>query len=547
MSKNYAVHCQRIGLCWAATWPLLTLLIGIPSARAEDVDTQRFQPRATTGGYFVTEGTDVRNPLDPFSLGLWLSYGHNPLIAVQNDEIVQRIIAHQVALDLTASYSFATWFEVGLHAPLAYLAGDDVSEGAIGDLRVLPKFRLLDDKTDAVGLALLADVRLPTHTSNFYGGARLPAFAPRLLVDHRFGLSGFRMGLDFGALIRKATEYRNVDAASEIQAGVGMGYRFNGGQGPVEIMLDMRSFVGMKSPDAEEVGLEGLLGAAIDVARDWKVNAGGGLGLLEGFGVPTARAFVGVRWEPSPNDPDRDGLRNKKSKDRDEALRAKDDERKDQAPGAANDDGSAEEDDGSDEPASVDDVDDAEREAAIKGGYDACPDLPEDLDGVEDEDGCPEGDIDRDGVLDYIDRCPKEDETINGYRDDDGCPDEGPAEIVIEEGRLVILETIQFEINSAKIDRGSHDILNQIALTLRKHDEIPGLEIGGHTDSSGPRGFNMRLSRERSRSVRLYLLSRGLKPGRVHARGYGPDKPIADNNTDDGRSKNRRVEFLFVR
>ncbi len=529
------------------------LLFGVAPVHAEDIDTQRFLPRATTGGYFVTEGSDVRHPLDPFSLGLWLSYGHNPLIAVQNDEVVQQIIAHQLAFDLTASYSFATWFELGAHVPLAYLSGDDISEGAIGDLRLLPKFRLLDGKTKAVGLALLADVRLPTHTSSFYGGARLPAFAPRLLLDHHFGLSGFRMGLDFGALLRKATEYRNVDAASEIQAGVGLGYRFDGGQSPAEIMLDMRSYVGLKDTDAEEIGLEGLLGASIDVGRDWKINAGAGLGLLEGFGVPTARGFVGVRWEPSPNDPDHDGLRSAEPDERDQTITDDDragDRARDAAPGETEKSGEGEvnatDQEGSDEPASVDDVDDAAREAAIRGGYDACPDLPEDLDGIEDEDGCPEGDADRDGVLDYLDRCPKEAETINGFKDDDGCPDEGPAQIVIEEGRLVILETIRFEPNSSKIDRSSHRILDQIALTLRAHDEIKGLEIGGHTDSTGSRGFNMRLSRERARSVRLYLLAQGLKPARVHARGYGPDKPIGDNNTDEGKSQNRRVEFLFV-
>ena len=56
----------------------------------------------------------------------------------------------------------------------------------------------------------------------------------------------------------------------------------------------------------------------------------------------------------------------------------------------------------------------------------------------------------------------------------------------------------------------------------------------------------MRLSRERARSVRLYLMEQSIPPRRIHARGYGPDKPIGDNNSDDGKAKNRRVEFLFV-
>jgi OmpA-OmpF porin, OOP family len=195
----------------------------------------------------------------------------------------------------------------------------------------------------------------------------------------------------------------------------------------------------------------------------------------------------------------------------------------------------------------LDAVDDAERERAVREGYDACPDLPEDFDGVEDDDGCPEGDTDGDGVLDYLDRCPDEAETINGFEDDDGCADEGPAKIVIEEGRLVILETIRFEPNSSRIDRDSHPIMNQIALTLRKYKEIDAIEIGGHTDITGPRGFNMRLSRDRARAVRNYLLDRGIKPARLRANGYGPDRPIADNGTEEGRAQNRRVEFLFKR
>jgi OOP family OmpA-OmpF porin len=510
--------------------PVLIVMAALwhAAAQAEDIDTQRFQPRATTGGYFQTEGSDVRHPVDPFSLGLWLSYAHNPLIFKDAGAVTQ-IVGHQVAFDLTASHSFASWFELGIHAPLAYLAGDDLSQAALGDLRLLPKFRLLNDARDGVGLAILADARLPTHTSRFYGGARLPAFAPRLLLDHRFGLSGFRLGLDLGVLIRKQTEYRNISAGSELMAGLGMGYRFAGGQSPVELMLDLRSAVGLVRPDAEEIGLEGLLGVAIDATPEWKIHAGAGLGLLEGFGVPTARGFAGVRWEPSPNDPDRDGVKSQE-KDRESAS----EERVRDEPGS---------DAGEEEPTSVDDVDDAAREAAIRGGYDACPDLPEDFDGVEDEDGCPEGDRDRDGVLDYVDRCDGEAETINGYKDDDGCPDEGPAKIVIEEDKITILETIRFEPNSAVIDPDSYNIMDQIALTFRKHAEIERIEIGGHTDSTGPRGLNMRLSRERARSVRQYLLKRGIPPGRLSARGYGPDAPVADNATDEGRTQNRRVEF----
>ena len=362
------------------------------------------------------------------------------------------------------------------------------------------------------------------------GGARNVAGALSFLLDHRFGLSGFRLGLDLGFLLREATHYRNVTAGSEFRAGLGLGYRFAGGQSPVELVFDIRSALGLAQLDPEEVSLEALGGALVDLSRDWKLHAAAGLGLLEGFGVPTFRVLAGLRWEPSPHDPDHDGLKT--------SDKLADKQREQLDPNAA----TTPESPGAVE--NVDAVDDAERAQAIREGYDACPGLPEDYDGVEDDDGCPEGDADGDGVLDYLDRCPHEDETINGFEDDDGCPDEGPAQIVVENGHIHILETIRFRPNSSEIESSSYPIMDQIALALRKHHELSHVEIAGHTDNTGPREFNLKLSRARARSVRQYLLSRGIPPARLAATGYGPDKPVGDNNTDEGRAQNRRVEFV---
>lgn len=517
---------------WLSLSIAIALLLSFvrSSAHAEDVDVQRFTPYATSGGFLQTEGTQTRYPIDPFSLGVWLSFAYQPLVVVDGDEETGKIVGAQLGLDLTASYAFANWFELGALVPLSYLSGDDLSTAALGDLRLLPKFTFLRDDRDGIGIGLITELRLPTHTSEFTGGSRMLAAAPRFLIDHRFGLSGFRLGLDLGVLLREATRYRNVTAASEIQAGIGLGYRFQGGRGPVELLIDVRSAVGLAEADAEEVSLEAMGGVGVDLTPEWKLHAAVGAGLLEGFGVPTFRALAGLRWEPSPNDPDHDGLGtsqqllDKQAENLDPNATEPPEE-----PGAVE---------------NVDAVDDAERAQAIRDGYDACPTLPEDLDGVEDDDGCPEGDADGDGVLDYLDRCEGLEETINGFADDDGCPDEGPAQIIVEDGKITILETIRFRPNSSEIDPDSHPIMNQIALALRKHRELDRIEVGGHTDNTGRREYNMRLSRARARSVRQYLLGRGLAPGRLSAQGYGPDKPIGDNNTDEGRGQNRRVEFI---
>jgi outer membrane protein OmpA-like peptidoglycan-associated protein len=106
------------------------------------------------------------------------------------------------------------------------------------------------------------------------------------------------------------------------------------------------------------------------------------------------------------------------------------------------------------------------------------------------------------------------------------------------------LETIRFRPNSAEIETSSYPIVDQIALALRKHRELTLVEIGGHTDNTGPREFNMQLSRARARSVRQYLIEHGIAPQRLGAQGYGPDRPLGDNNSEAGRAQNRRVEFV---
>ena len=73
------------------------------------------------------------------------------------------------------------------------------------------------------------------------------------------------------------------------------------------------------------------------------------------------------------------------------------------------------------------------------------------------------------------------------------------------------------------------------------------MEISGHTDSRGTRARNMTLSKERAESVKSWLVSNGIESSRIETEGYGPDKPIDTNDTDEGRLRNRRIEFKRIR
>jgi OmpA-OmpF porin, OOP family len=170
---------------------------------------------------------------------------------------------------------------------------------------------------------------------------------------------------------------------------------------------------------------------------------------------------------------------------------------------------------------------------------DECPNEPEDRDGFQDADGCPDYDNDKDGIPDESDNCPNNPETINGYKDQDGCPDEKPVEIK----QSFILHGVNFKTASAELLEESYYVLENVFNSLEAYPNIR-VEIGGHTDSQGQDDYNMTLSYSRAKSVMSYLALRGIDQSRLVARGYGETRPIASNETAEGRAQNRRVELV---
>jgi OOP family OmpA-OmpF porin len=173
---------------------------------------------------------------------------------------------------------------------------------------------------------------------------------------------------------------------------------------------------------------------------------------------------------------------------------------------------------------------------------DGCPDDPEDFDDFEDGDGCPDPDNDDDGVLDQDDECILEPETDNNYQDEDGCPDEIPVEVVEFTG---VIQGITFETDKDIIRRSSEPILSQALQVLTDFPDVR-LQVQGHTDDQGDDEYNRDLSQRRSESVVRWFVERGIDAGRLEPQGYGEAQPIADNGTETGRAKNRRVEFQLI-
>lgn len=159
-------------------------------------------------------------------------------------------------------------------------------------------------------------------------------------------------------------------------------------------------------------------------------------------------------------------------------------------------------------------------------------------------------DSDGDGVADKLDKCPNT--PAGTVVDGSGCPLKVPAPqvtervIVTEADRKVVRDAIsnlEFDLGKATIRSKSYATLNRVAALLVEKNF--SLKLAGHTDITGSRELNLRLSKERAESVKAYLVSQGANASRIEATGYGPDQPIATNKTAAGRQQNRRVEFTL--
>jgi len=168
----------------------------------------------------------------------------------------------------------------------------------------------------------------------------------------------------------------------------------------------------------------------------------------------------------------------------------------------------------------------------VYGSADKCPDLA----GTARDRGCPP-DADKDGVYDADDKCPH----MSGSAENNGCP-----EVKVDEAEAKLLkeamQAVEFQTGSANLKSTSKGILEEIAVIMKKYPNYK-LDILGHTDNVGKKEANLLLSINRAKSCYQYMVDRGIAEYRLNYKGFGQSRPIEDNAQEEGRSKNRRVEF----
>lgn len=485
----------------------------IPVTNGDGFDTHLFRPAMDSKGFFATNGTDILGAND-FSLGLVIDYGRNLLRVKDAGQPSPQLINHQFQGTFHFDYGVANLLLVGVSMPINLSAGsaqfdnrvpaqatvnpaqwspNTFDSQTLGFLALHGKLRLLRVE-QGFGLALATQIGVPITNAPRYAGADPGFFVwPQLIAEKRAGASGaFKVGANVGFRAHSASKTqldlrdgRFVDG-QRLTYGLGMSLRV---LEPVDLVVDTYgTFLLSEASGALKPSNEVTGGFKIFLEKNSFLMLGAGPRYTKGVEAADVRAFVGFVFEPTIGDRDGDG---------------------------------------------------------IKDDVDRCIDVPEDFDGDEDEDGCPEPDNDNDGIPDTRDLCPNEPETFNNFQDEDGCPDRG--NVIVEDNKIIILKKIQFKRDSADILPESNEILDAVAGTMKDHPEFLLVEVGGHADERATERYNLQLTQARVDSVVTALVARGVDRARLHSVGYGEYCPEDLGHNEVAWEKNRRVEFKIVK
>ncbi|WP_437573704.1 OmpA family protein [Sorangium sp. So ce887] len=361
------------------------------AVREGEFSVQRFEPAPGSKNYLSVEGARMEASLG-VTAGLMFDYAREPFVvercvsatdcsaADARDKREVPVISDLLTWNLLASITPAPWLQAGLRFPVAYASGQgiDAATGAApaeglkafgaGDPTLEAKVRFFGGPRDPLVLGAAADVSFPlghaTSEGSYLGSSSPVTAGLRLIVDGSAGPLSFGLNLR-GKLLPETARIATTEVGPvEFRYGGGLGYQINPTLRVLAEGYGATQFKARGGTNSLEVD-----GALQIAPRDLGLvfTVGGGAGIVEGIGVPVARGIAGILFVHEPGDADADG---------------------------------------------------------IGDAADQCPALPEDRDGIADEDGCPEDDGDADGIPDESDRCPAKAEVINGFDDKDGCPDE---------------------------------------------------------------------------------------------------------------------------
>jgi len=567
----------------------------------------RFDPAPAGDRMFGVQSPFVAGELTPHVMLLG-DYAHNPLvIRTAGNQSLGAVVGHQLFLRLDGGLALWNRLYVNLDVPIAvensgdapYINGQTFAsptKATLGDLRLGARVRLWGEYFDPFQIAISGYLWVPTGTAFQASGGPgiqpVPTYVsdgkvrgmPQVIVGGRTDRLVWSAAV--GPDIRGAQDFVNVAQGSMLKWGAGLGFLLLDDR-RLQIGPEVSGAFTFRQVQRRSTNVEALLDLRYRVLADLEIGAGAGPGFTSGVGTPDARVVFMVAYTPEqtqdrdhdgildrddacpdvpgvasaeaakngcplPPDRDHDGIPDASDACPDVPGVADPDPRWNGCPGDRDHDGIVDSDDAcpdvpgprSDDPKKNGCPLPSDRDGdGIPDSEDACPDVK----GVRTSDprtnGCPPPvDTDGDGIFDDVDACPNE----KGVADPDPAKNGCPRSVRVTETEIFILEQVQFDTDKATIKKVSDRLLDEVAGVLAEHPEIARVEVQGHTDDRGPRAHNKQLSQARADAVVKALVKRDLDKVRLSSMGYGQDQPIADNRTDEGREKNRRVQFKIV-
>lgn len=490
-------------------------------------------------------------PQGQLDVGLTGGWAGTLAEAHYTDGTTEPLMAGLISAQLGVGYTFLAGLraEAGLPVLLGAAAPEAMPAG-VGDAWVDVQWAAIRSEAFSLGPAL--ELTIPSGRADQLQGAGGVGFALSAAAGGRAGIVRWAAELGGGS--------QGYAPSPLIDAQRGGELRFGGGArvtvfGPVSVGAEVDSTIAIvpinydPSANASLSGAEALLSAGVDLGR-FDIAAYSGVGLVDGVGVPDVRVGLSVRarllgGKPAIKDDDSDGVA----------------DGVDQCPTEREDDDGFQDEDGC--PELDDDVD------GLPDATDKCPNDPEDRDFFKDSDGCPDLDDDADGLPDIHDRCPRD----AGPAESDGCPDRDrdgmldagdrcpddaaipgtdllhndgcPGRVVVFPDRVRLGQEIQFDPGKSVIRPESLALVAEIAEVLKRYPDLPRIELGAHVDAGADP--TLKLTNARAEAVRVALVKAGVAAERLVAVGYGELRPLAPNDVEQNRVKNRRVELVFVR
>src|SRR5450432_918501 len=478
------------------------------SAHAQSTTTSgfaidRFEPAGGGSEWFSLETLDFRGHLRP-AAGLSADLALDPVVIYDRaGNKVTSLVSHQAKLH--ADVALVLWSRLRLDVNAPAVVWHDGTAGMVGgmsyeppsgqplgDIRLGVDVRLLGKARDAITVALGGQVFLPTgHQGAFTsdGSARL---WPRLSVAGEAGLFVWaaRVGYHYRPTYKCGCD---LTPGSEVTGGLAVGVRALPTMlvGAELYAATPATSAGFAKPVASPIEL--LMGVHLAVSPDWSVGVGAAPG-TDGPGSPSWRFVASVQYYPAFTP-------------------------RVFAP----------------EPA-VPTLPVAAPPPQPRPTPAPPPPPP-----LPPPPPPPPSDRDGDGIVDPADACPDAAGPSNENPERNGCP-----VARIENGQIRIREQVKFKTDSAAILKESNYILSGVVKILVENPEIKRLRVEGHTDTQGKPKYNKKLSERRAASVVKWLVKAGISKRRLKSAGFGQERPLANNQTEDGRRENRRVEFHIV-